>query len=41
MPFSVGVCGMCAMATPRFGPQAVVAVDIDESRLEFAQNRDG
>jgi len=36
--FGSGPVGMCAMATARlWGPARVVAVDIDESRLEFAK----
>lgn len=35
--FGSGPVGMCAMATARlWGPARIVAVDIDESRLEFA-----
>jgi alcohol dehydrogenase len=38
--FGSGPVGMCAMATARlWGPARVVAVDIDESRLEFAQKQ--
>ncbi len=36
--FGSGPVGMCAMATARlFGPATIVAVDIDDSRLEFAK----
>ncbi|HAY21352.1 MAG TPA: alcohol dehydrogenase [Desulfobacterales bacterium] len=36
--FGSGPVGMCAMATARlWGPARIVAVDIDESRLEFAK----
>lgn len=36
--FGSGPVGMCAMATARlWGPARIVAVDIDESRLEFVQ----
>ncbi len=35
--FGSGPVGMCAMATARlWGPSRIVAVDIDDSRLEFA-----
>jgi alcohol dehydrogenase len=38
--FGSGPVGMCAMATAHlWGPSRVVAVDIDESRLEFAQKQ--
>jgi alcohol dehydrogenase len=38
--FGSGPVGMCAMATARlWGPARVVAVDIDESRLEFAKKQ--
>jgi alcohol dehydrogenase len=36
--FGSGPVGMCAMATARlWGPANIIAVDIDDSRLEFAQ----
>ncbi len=36
--FGSGPVGMCAMATARlWGPARIVAVDIDDSRLEFAK----
>ena len=36
--FGSGPVGMCAMATERlWGPANIIAVDIDDSRLEFAQ----
>lgn len=38
--FGSGPVGMCAMATARlWGPARIVAVDIDDSRLEFAQRQ--
>lgn len=38
--FGSGPVGMCAMAAARlWGPARVVAVDIDESRLEFAKKQ--
>lgn len=38
--FGSGPVGMCAMATAKlWGPARVVAVDIDESRLEFAKKQ--
>lgn len=38
--FGSGPVGMCAMATARlWGPARIVAVDIDESRLEYAKKQ--